>query len=208
MGPASTYQRIEACLDRLHNGDATARDDLIAVSCDRLRSLAKRMLRDFPKVGRWEDADDVAQEAALRLCRALREVKPRSAADFIGLAAVQIRRELLDLARRITGPEGIAHNHASGAQVGASSGSTPLGQMAGNSTYEPRQLAQWTEFHDRVDQLPDEERSVFELLWYQEVSQAQAAEILGFTLIKVKRRWQSARRRLYDLLRGEIPFEP
>jgi RNA polymerase sigma factor (sigma-70 family) len=207
MGSAPTFQRIQACLDRLQSGDETARDDLIAVSCDRLRHLAGQMLRDFPKVGRWEEADDVVQEAALRLCRALQEVKPRSAADFMGLAALQIRRELRDLARRYSGPRGLAHNHASGALIaGSSTGSTSPNQMPENSTYDPGRLAQWTEFHDRVDHLPEEERAVFELLWYDEVSLAQAAQMTGFTLIKVKRRWQSARRRLFDMLHGEIPF--
>ena len=45
--------------------------------------------------------------------RALGEVRPPTAADFFRLAAVQIRRELLDLARRYSGAHGLGANHAS-----------------------------------------------------------------------------------------------
>ena len=61
------------------------------------------------------------------------------------------------------------------------------------------------EFHRRVEDLPEEEREVFHLLWYQDVSQPEAAELLGVPLVRLKRCWQSARRRLYDLLGGELP---
>ena len=38
---------------------------------------------------------------------------------------------------------------------------------------DPANLAAWTEFHDQVGQLPDDERAVFDLLWYQELSQSR-----------------------------------
>ena len=58
------------------------------------------MLRqDFPRLKNWEETDDVLQNAALRLDRALGVVPVASAAEFFRLAATVIRRELLDLAR-------------------------------------------------------------------------------------------------------------
>ncbi len=56
------------------------------------------MLRDYPRVKRWEDSDDVLQNALIRLLQALAAVKISTAKDFYALAALQIRRELLDLA--------------------------------------------------------------------------------------------------------------
>jgi RNA polymerase sigma-70 factor (ECF subfamily) len=98
--------RIQLRLDRLRAGDASARDELLTMACERLRRLARKMLRGYPGVRRWEQTDDVLQNAAVRLCRALEAVHPASVRDFINLAAVQVRRELIDLARHYDGPEG------------------------------------------------------------------------------------------------------
>ena len=67
--------QIQRCIDRLRSGDATARDELLAHAVDRLTRLTRKMLRDFPGVHRWEETDDVLQNAVLRLCRALEEVQ-------------------------------------------------------------------------------------------------------------------------------------
>ena len=40
---------------------------------------------------------------------------------------------------------------------------------------QPIHLADWTEFHEQVDALTDEHREVFNLLWYQDLTQAEAA---------------------------------
>ena len=53
-----------------------------------------------------EQTDDVLQNAVVRLLRALEEVRPPSVRAFFGLAATQMRRELLDLARRYQGRGG------------------------------------------------------------------------------------------------------
>ena len=39
------------------------------------------MLRDYPRVGRWEQTDDVLQNALLRLWRALEDVRPATARE-------------------------------------------------------------------------------------------------------------------------------
>ena len=61
---------------------------------------------------------------------------------------------------------------------------------------EPSDLAEWTEFHEQVEALPEEEREVFDLLLYQQLTHEQAAEVLGVTARTVRRRWQDARFRL------------
>ena len=76
-------------LDRLRAGDEAARDEVLAIACGRLTRLARRMLRSYPRVQRWEQTDDVLQNAAVRLCRALKDVKPASVRSFIKLAAYQ-----------------------------------------------------------------------------------------------------------------------
>ena len=47
---------------------------------------------------------------------ALNDVKPALLRDFYRLAAVQVRRELIDLARHYYGPQGHGAHHASAVQ--------------------------------------------------------------------------------------------
>ena len=118
----ATTTRIQLRLDRLRAGDASARDELLQIACERLTRLARKMLRGYPGVSRWEQTDDVLQNAAVRLCRALEDVRPESVRSFVSLAAVQIRRELIDLARHYDGPEGPGRHHASRAGSDGSRG--------------------------------------------------------------------------------------
>jgi DNA-directed RNA polymerase specialized sigma24 family protein len=53
--------------------------------------------------------------------------------------------------------------------------------------------------------LPPIEREAFDLLFYQELSQAEAAAVLAVSVRTIKRRWQSARLRLVQNLGGKMP---
>jgi RNA polymerase sigma factor (sigma-70 family) len=200
--PSTT--QIQLRLDRLRAGDELARDELLTIAGERLNRLARRMLRRYRGVSRWEQADDVLQGAALRLCRALHEVRPTSVRSFINLAAVQIRRELIDLARHYQGREGPGRPRVS--RLGSGSSASPPGPPEpGTDTDDPARLADWTEFHAQVQALPDAEKEIFDLLWYQGLSKAEAAALLGVTERVVRYRWQSARVRLHQRLGGRLP---
>jgi RNA polymerase sigma-70 factor (ECF subfamily) len=203
--PEDRTAQLEGCLDRLRAGDLTARDELLSAACDRLARLARKMLQEERRVGRWEESDDVLQNALLRLHRALETVHPGSVIDFIRLAAVQIRRELIDLARHHFGPEGTGAHHASVADMPGEAGG-PMDAPAGAATtFEPSRLALWTEFHKQISELPAESREVFDLLFYQGLNQSEAAAILDLSERTLQRRWQSAREQLRQKLRGD-PF--
>jgi RNA polymerase sigma-70 factor (ECF subfamily) len=197
--------QVQGWLDRLRAGDETARDKLINCACDRLTRLTRKMLKGYPRVKRWEQTDDVSQNAAVRLYRALGEVRPASPADFFRLAALNIRRELLDLAKHYYGPRGPGTKHASVAKTPGAEGEAPAALDPPEAEGEPNRLAAWSEFHRQIDLLPDEEREIFDLLWYQGLSQAEAASLLNVSERTIKRRWQSARLRLHDALHGEMP---
>ena len=103
-------------LARLRLGDEQARNQLISHCCARLRRLASRMLKEYPGVRRWEQTDDVLQNASIRLYRALETERPESSLHFQRLASLQIRRELIDMARHYAGPQGHGANyHTDGA---------------------------------------------------------------------------------------------
>ena len=198
-------QHLQELLDRLRAGDESARDALIEHACDRLRRLTRKLKQDYPDVGRQEQTDDVFQQAVMRLYRSLQDVQPETVREFLGLAATQIRRELVDLARKINGPEGIGANRDTNAgRESQSNGQIPRYEKA-QDTAGPATLLLWTEFHRHVEQLPDEEREVFDLIFYQELSQAEAAELLDVSVRTIKRRWRSAKLILYEAMNGELP---
>lgn len=178
-------------LDRLSEGHEQTRRTIIDHCCERLRIMARRMLKKYPGVGRWSDTDDVLQESLLRLHRALVTVRPETNRKFYGLAATQIRRELLDLARRLYGSEGLGTNQKSGFH------------RVQQDPFEPESLTAWTDFHTHVEGLPEAEQEVFCLVWYDGLNQIEVSRVLGVSLATVKRRWQSARLILRSQLEGD-----
>jgi RNA polymerase sigma-70 factor (ECF subfamily) len=183
----------------MNAGDNAAKNELLRYAYERLRGLAQKMLRrEFPRLKNWEETDDVLQNAAVRLDRALGVVPVASAPEFFRLAATVIRRELLDMARHYQpGREaggGIASPWAE------SSGNSASAADPSDSTYEPGRLEAWTEFHKQVQALPDEEQEVVDLIWYEGLDQSEAASFLGVPRATVQRRWLKARLRLKAIL--------
>ncbi len=178
---------------------------LITHACERLRHLAIQMLKGFPNLGRQVQADDVLNSALLRLRRALAGVSPESSRHFWDLAALQIRRELLDLARHCRGPEGHgAKSHTDEAGKAADGAGGPLTSQP-DRTGVPHSLEEWVRFHEAAGDLPGDEREVFNLIWYGGLTQEDVAALLGTSLRTAKRRWQSARLLLARGLSGDPP---
>jgi RNA polymerase sigma-70 factor (ECF subfamily) len=176
--PVIDTVQLHAWFDRMRAGDASAREELLRAVCNRMERLARKMLKGFPDVHRWADTDDVLQNSLLRLLRALREVRPPSVRAFFGLAAEQMRRELLDLARRFFGPHGLGTNHSSPQPWDLA---TAAWEPADESN-DPVEMDKWQTFHEEVSRLPAEEREVVDLLFYHGWGQAAAAESLGVTV--------------------------
>lgn len=188
-------QRIGDCLARLRSGDQSAREDLIGFASERMREIAHRMLRTFPSVRRWDETDDIVQNAALRLDRALRDTIPEEVRGLIGLAATQVRRELLDLAKRHRGPESYAANHETNYQRMDGDLLAKVDDAAERS--EPADtLDRWTRLHAAAADLPEEEREVFQMCWYLGLKQEEIATLLDCSIRTVKRRWEAAKDRL------------
>lgn len=206
---AGHTQILQGWLDQLRQGDTSHVDQvraaILAHAGQRLEQLARRMLRKFPHVSRWEQTGDVLQNALLRLHRALTTIQPESPQRFYGLAATQIRRELIDLARHHFGPEGAAAHHHT--DVIAAGEGPPAGQLAhaSDATGEPTTLLAWAEFHEQVEALPEALREVFNLLWYEGLNQRDAAAVLGVSERTIKNRWRDAKLLLRERLAGQGP---
>lgn len=199
MSEAFKTTELHDLVDRIQSGDRQAADDLIRRSAERLENLARKMLRDFPAVRRWEQTGDVLQNALARLLRTLREVTPDSVPGFFRLAAQAVRRELLDMARHYTGPHGLGTHHES-----LPDGLPPQPHLAANPA-EVRNLERWAAFHEAVERLPEEDRAVIELGFYEGLGKDEMARLLGADERTVRRWWNRATRRLVEVLGDEIP---
>jgi RNA polymerase sigma factor (sigma-70 family) len=196
--------RVGRALQRLAAGDAGVREDVIGWACGRMCEIAHRMLPSFPAVARWEQTDDVVQNAALRLDRALRDIVPADARGLVGLAAAQVRRELLDLARKYRGPESYGANHETnyrrlGGELRAKVDDAAVPVESDDI------LDRWTRLHDAAGELPEEEREVFHLCWYLGLKQDEIAGVLGCSVRTVKRRWETAKHLLAVAMPEEKP---
>jgi len=205
MGNGTTV-RLQRCLDRLLDGEAQAREELIGCAADRLTKLAQKMFHRDGRLERWEETADIAQGALLRLWRALQDVRPTSLREFFRLAAGQVRREMIDLARHHFGPQGAAGFHASvpPAEPGKTGSAPPHGDRA-DLSHDPALLAAWAAFHEQAGSLPEDVGEVFDLIFYQGLSHAEAAVLLGVSTKTVQRRWQDACARLHTALGGRLP---
>jgi RNA polymerase sigma factor (sigma-70 family) len=181
---------LQPLLERLRQGDEAARRTLLERACERLRRLAGHMLYgSFPDLGRRHDVDSVVHETWVRLLQALETVKPPTTADFFRLAAHKVRQVLLDMAhgeRRRARHEAASLDGSAMHQAGE----------PGNLTYDPARLAVWTEFHEKVDQLNEQERAVFDMHYYLDLPQAEIARVLNLHPRKVSYLWVAATEKL------------
>lgn len=185
-GDSSVIRRAAA-------GDPAARDELFRRFDGRLHQIAHQMLRRNPRLARWEQTDDLRQMACVRLHQSLSDANPRNTREFFGLAVVQIRRLLIDLARHHFGP------HGDGAH--RDERSLRLEVQTDQPNAEQDILEAWTTLHKAIDQLPELEREVFGVVWYGGVTQREAAELLEVSERTVLRRIHRARLLLAERLK-------
>jgi RNA polymerase sigma-70 factor (ECF subfamily) len=192
--PDMDSEELRELVARTRVGDRAAEDRLIRAVLGRFQNLARRMLNRFPDLRQWEQTGDVAQDALLRLLRALRTVSPKTTRDFFNLGAEQIRRQLLDLARQ--------YRRAPVRPL-------PVGDPSDDGGDPPAPVAtdleRWENFHEAVAKLPAELREVVGLTFYHGWTQARIAELFAVDERTIRRRWQSACRTLDKELGGQLP---
>ena len=165
----------------------------------RLHLLCATLLhRSYPRLTQPPlnvQSDELLGAVAERLLKALREVRPRTVRQFFALANQHMRWELNDLARRLD-------NQPVAAELCEGMVPSPASSASGLSPNGLRMLR-------AIDELPEEEREVFDLVRIQGMTQAEAAELLGVSAVTVKRRLSRGLRllaeQLADLRPGEDP---
>jgi RNA polymerase sigma factor (sigma-70 family) len=157
--PAEAFDTefVHRRIDRWRAGDRTAADELFRRVAGRLEGLARRMLRQYGSVREQVETMDVHQAAVARLLHSLRRVRPENTRRFLGLAAVQIRRELLDLARRF---------RVTARRLQRTADTTPESGVVDPPAPTNDGLDTWSRFHAAVEQLPSEEGETVGLVFY------------------------------------------
>lgn len=201
MSEKGHSSRIPDLLARLRAGDPEAMNELLALASVRFLAFCQEMLRRSPKVGRWEEDDDLLQEALLRLTRALEATSPETKEDFDRLAFTQIRRQLLDLVRKYKGARGLATKHET---HNPARGPGPV-EMAADRGVDSVRIAMWEEFLEQVEMLPNELLEVVNMVHFGGLSHPEAAERLGIPISELKKRWRRARIVLHDAMDDNLP---
>jgi RNA polymerase sigma-70 factor (ECF subfamily) len=180
----------------LRDDDAAARRRLIDGAYERLRRLAAVILnQSFPRLKAAPallETTDVANETALALYQALGEIRPPTLRDFFRVAAQRIRWLLLDHVKKLD----TAQRHAREERPPEEAYDEP----EENDT--PQALAA---LYRQIDDLPETEREVVDLIYFHGLAQAEAAALLGVTERTVRRYWTAARMKLYQGLKDLMP---
>lgn len=169
-------------VERLQAGDERAFEELVEEYRERVYRVAWRILRDD------EDAEDAAQEAFIKIFKSIGRFEGRSSVyTWIYRITVNIALNKLkrDKFRRMV----------------------PLGDMIRKDTRpgaDPSRTTMGSEIARRigeaVDTLPEKQRAVFTLKFYEELSHREIAEIVGCSEGTSKANYFHAIRKLRKLL--------
>ena len=202
---------LQGFLERAITGDGAARQRLLELTRDRLMSHARSFLHGrYARLEPLAQTDDVVQQLYLKILQNqdrfwvdARGEPVRSLAEFFGHTSAWLRDVLCDLLRKASGRD---DNRPAALPLDGGPSDTGPRHEPSSSTLDAEKVQRWTEFHEAVARLLDELRAVFDLLWYQELSQAEAAALLGIGAPTVKLRWMQARRQVQPAL-GGAPFD-
>jgi RNA polymerase sigma-70 factor (ECF subfamily) len=163
----------------------------------RLHLLCASMLhRSYPRLAQPPlnlQADELLSAVTERLLKALRAARPRNVRQFFALANQHLRWELNDLARRLDEQPTAVELREGLVPAPASSGS--------GLTPDARRML------DTIGELPEDEREAFDLVRVQGMSQVEAAQLLGVSVVTVKRRLNRGLRLLTEKLSDLRPDE-
>jgi RNA polymerase sigma factor (sigma-70 family) len=185
MDEEHTTLVMERYLSQLARLDGSASvesviEALIDSSVSRLHLLCRTLLvRSYPRLARPPlnlQPEELLSAVVDRLLRALREIRPTNVRQFFALANRHMRWELNDLARRLDKEMPIG-------EINEELVESPVSDDSELSPNARRIL-------DAVEGLPDEEREAFDLIRIQDLSQPEAAEVLGVSESTLRRRLQ------------------
>jgi RNA polymerase sigma factor (sigma-70 family) len=180
MGQEHTTAAVQRYLHELGGGAPTdpAVRAVIERAAERLHLLCTHLLiRSYPRLTKPPlnlQSEEMLSAVVERLLKAMREVRPQTTRQFFALANRHMRWELNDLARRLD---------EQSRAVELRDDLVPSPETTGSvlSPNARRML-------EAIENLPEEEREVFDLVRIQGMTQAEVAELLGVSTKTVQRR--------------------
>ena len=165
-------------LARALTGDAEARQRLLELTRDRLMHHARLFLHGhYARLEPFAQTDDVVQQLYIKILANQDRFwvnahgQPvRTLAEFFGHTSAWMRDVLCDQLRKAYGRD---DNHPTVLPLDGRLSDTGPQYEPASTTLDGEKLRRWTEFHEAAARLPDDLRAVFDLLWYQELTQAE-----------------------------------
>lgn len=176
---------VTALLVRMRSGDAVARDEVVPLVYDELRRLAAGYLRR-ERPNHTLQPTALVHEVYMKLV-GQRDVEWQNRAHFIGVAAIAMRRLLVNHAR-----DKKAAKRGDGV---VAESLTVIGDVAGQS---PVDLLDLDTALEKLAALDERKCRVVELKFFGGLTTQEIAEALGASVATVERDWSFARAWLFD----------
>jgi RNA polymerase sigma factor (TIGR02999 family) len=184
-------QHVTEWLAAWRTGDVDARNQLFAVVYPQLRQIAARFLRQ-ERADHTLDPTALVNELALRLLGSA-PMSYNDRSHFFALAAQMMRRILVDYARvRAAGKRGGVQQRVTLSSVAEDLRAAP----------QSEDLLVLDDALSRLERADPRAAQVVELRFFGGLHEQEVAEILGVSVITVKRDWKVARAWLIDQLQS------
>jgi RNA polymerase sigma factor (TIGR02999 family) len=177
---ASSPPEVTQLLKDWRNGDRAALDKLIPLVYDELHRIARRYMRRERPGGSLQTTA-LVNEAYLRLV-GLRQVEFQNRSHFLAVAAQVMRHLLVDYAR--------SRRYA---KHGGSARRVSLDESAVLFEGPNDQLLALDEALTRLASMDQRKSQIVELRYFGGMNTEETAELLGVSVITVKREWQKAK---------------
>lgn len=199
-----TIDEVQLCIIRLKEGDQSAESDLVRLTSDRILQMTKRQKGKFFRINRWDQTEDISQDVSIRLLKELQNIKLESLEHYFNIVAGKIRQVLLDRNRKYKRREGLAGYQTQQVNQDDASSAPPKYEVGG-VTHEPSRIAEWGEFQETLRSLSDRSQQVLDLLFICNLTQNDAAQVMGISTRHVKRLFRDAKLELAERMGGDLP---
>jgi RNA polymerase sigma-70 factor, ECF subfamily len=171
-------------------GEEQALGSLMPAVYPELRRMARQHLGRM-QTGRTLESAAVANEAYLKLVRA-GSIRCENRVHFLALCSQIMRRILVDHARS-----------RAYAKRGGHAERVPLDEVLLGAKARGIEILALNEALDALARIDPRQARVVELRYFGGLTAEETAEVLGITLVRVKRDWKNAKAWLYGVLAGD-----
>ncbi|MFO0804426.1 MAG: sigma-70 family RNA polymerase sigma factor [Gemmataceae bacterium] len=203
--PAESDAEIAGLVARVQSGDQAALSELFDRHRDKLRRMVELRL-DSRLAGRVS-ASDVLQEAWIDAVKRVEHYFAKDGQSFFGWLRLIVGQRLADVHR-----EHLAGKRDAGRELGNNADSTCMAARLIGRASSPSQAAQrgetFAQLEEALSRMDPLDREVLALRHFEELSNGEAAEILGIQPAAASKRYVRALARLKEILEGIPGFTP